>query len=161
MKKLFRFLSLALCTICLTMTATLAVKPTKFPTYTDASQFMNTDFAIRFAIKLSKYSEYLCELEEAGILEDCFLNVKHRIKKLISDLEKEDHKAALRLTVAICQISLHAGHINVSESESFSSYEISESTKTTDPHRSLRLILYKEKEGKQVLAGAAVIKYKS
>ena len=158
MKKLFKFLSLALCTICLTMTAVFAIEP--FPKYEKPEQFMDPEFALAFAVKLRKYNWDQCNREENGVIKTRFCKVKRRIEELMLDLEGKNPKAALRLAVAIGHTFTCEGvRVDVSKSESFSAYKIFESTKETDPHRPLYLKLYRKRGGEDKPVAIASINY--
>ena len=157
MKKLFRFLSLALCTICLTMTAVFAGYD--FPKYESPEQFMDPEFALQFAKDLQKHNRQECTHEAGGFNLDGFYGVKCNIRRLLLDLARKNPKACLRLIIAICQIFPHKGHADVYKPEQYSSANMDK----LDPenrHKTFRLRLKgTDKETGKGLLTIAYIEY--
>ncbi len=123
MKKLIKSLSLALSTICLTMTTAFAAY--ELPTFSNPKQFMDLDFTFKFASGVEAYYDDQCNIEECTLYEHrlsttgSHYTAKYNIKHLIIDLQKKNPEAALRLVMMLCRFFPHKGDIVLEKPEMY------------------------------------------
>lgn len=161
MKKLIKFLSLALSTICVTMTTAFAVY--QMPTYKNSKQFMDHDFTYEFALQIKAYYSEQCLLEKYELREySCSTTGSHykakfNIKSLVMALRKKDPEAALRLVMMICRVFPHVGIFDLDKPELYEPMFYVNKLDKADPFKPLYLGLRDRGDRKGDLVSYAII----